>query len=584
MARFLSKFNRKQVCEEYSTWGRITTLSTILAITELTPWIISLAFVGRVSSLQLAALSLVEVWVYSFLEVSWVAVTQTGSVLISQADGAGAENAKLGWFAISMIVMTLASAIVSLASVFSAFALDQLTSDKELVQAGSYYARWITPAIFFSSYQQMIATYLIATDHAEYPTICAFMFCFIDVFITYIFMFGGYGIEPFDNALLANAMSWNVSSLLSLIVIVWFFWRVVSTEDEATSDENEDNVSLERLIDRVEIDSSPLQVILEDGSYYQFEPTTAPTKPKSDRASSMGHAGLEKGIGDDRRILNSVQTPRGKPAASGPAHHRRLSSTSNIDRFVRRGSIDIAEIEDVNLEQDSIVDWVKSWKAWKAFSSMLLPFTVTISTEMMIFFALAFLAAKLGRAQIAAHNTCSAIIEYTFSIIIGMAEATSVRIGYYVGKGDLQGCETVVWISVLNSLLVGVILAIICGYYSQEIAEIFTTDREIVKYIMEVSPLLWASFAIFAVGDQMLAILEGQGRGTVQMLSSFIGLWLVTLPLAFWWFYFDDGGLREIWWALLIGYVVNEVTATYAVYISKWEILFEKARDQITLD
>lgn len=545
------KFQRKEFCAESSIWGRITFLSTILAVAELTPWIVSLAFVGRVSSLQLAALSLVEVWVYSFLEVAWVSVTQAGSVLISQADGAGCHSAKLGWFAISMTVMTIASGIVALASVSSAWALNQITSDRELVEAGSYYAAWITPAIFFSGYQQMIATYLIATGHAEYPTICAFIFCFIDIYITYIFMFGGLGFRPYDNALLANAMSWNLASFLSLLLISFYFYKAL-VEDADSKEASESGR------DEEEAEESDHFIMADI-------PTAAPGE-------------------EEESTANRIQTTS-SPRKSLTQNMRASSLTNlNVERILHRGSIDLSELGDVNLQQSSILDWLSSAKAWKAFGTMLLPFSVSVATESMIFFALAFLAAKLGRAQIAAHNTCAAIIEYTFGIIIGMAEATSVRIGFFVGKGDYTGCMTVMWIAICGSLFVGVILAIVCGAYSRQIAETFTEDEEIIKFILEVSPLLWASFAIFAVGDQMLAILEGQGRAMIQMISCFVGLWLVTLPLAFWFFYEDNGGLRDLWWALLIGYIVNELIATLAVYYSDWESIFERAKDHITLE
>ncbi len=78
----LRKFRQKHVMKEFMTWGKISILATLQTCTELTPWVVSLAFVGGVSSTQLAALSLVEVWVYSFLEISWLAVTQAASVLV----------------------------------------------------------------------------------------------------------------------------------------------------------------------------------------------------------------------------------------------------------------------------------------------------------------------------------------------------------------------------------------------------------------------------------------------------------------------------------------------------------------------
>lgn len=685
-------FRHKNVMKELSTWGKISILSTLQACTELTPWIVSLAFVGSVSSTQLAALSLVEVWVYSFLEISWLAVTQAASVLISQAHGASSLSAKHGWFVISLIIMTIASTIVSLASICSVYALNTMTSDAELVREGSYYASSITPAIFFASYEQLISTYLISTGHAGYSSVCAFLFCFFDIALTYLFMFGGLGIKPYDNALTANAMSWNVSSFLGFSISALILWRVLlneTNEDGYETGSNYSDISLNdeergsRLSPAIELTKQQHHKLsaVETRVAMKFEenrPSSAIQQIKSEeevRSSSKGnnsispskrsqsdkqnnnnssnwlifpgsnsgkkHESTEKRLSltgsgrltadkkkltakrlfgeydsisssdeeehpkrqdyehnsyqtgeplrtqiDDssKRLLEKVEDEIIKPMPSiislNTTKHLRLSLDGSAKSTLTLEALGlVAEVSEV-----SIQEWVTNKQAWFVFVQLLLPFVATAAMESMIFFALAFLAAQLGRPQIAAHNTCSAIIEYTFGLIVGMAEATSVRVGYYVGKGSLSGSLTVSVIAIVNSLILGILFAVLCSTYSREIAYIFTEDEEIIAYILQVSPLVWASFAIFSVGDQMLAILEGQGRGSMQMLATFVGQWMVTLPLACWLFYVEQGGLRDLWLALLIGYVVSEVIALYAVWISDWESIFEHAKEHMTLD
>jgi Na+-driven multidrug efflux pump len=114
-----------------------------------------LAFTGQISSVQLAALALVELCLYTFLDIAWFSVTQTGSVVIAQADGAGSKSAKHGWFAISMIAMSFASAFVTVMGLSTEFILPHITPDTELVSMGSFYARSVTPAIFFFHFHRL---------------------------------------------------------------------------------------------------------------------------------------------------------------------------------------------------------------------------------------------------------------------------------------------------------------------------------------------------------------------------------------------------------------------------------------------
>lgn len=63
--------NQDELWEEWYNWSSLALLRFIQIVTELTPWIVSIAFVGQIGSKELAALSLVEVWVNSFLDITW---------------------------------------------------------------------------------------------------------------------------------------------------------------------------------------------------------------------------------------------------------------------------------------------------------------------------------------------------------------------------------------------------------------------------------------------------------------------------------------------------------------------------------
>jgi Na+-driven multidrug efflux pump len=620
MSAKISSFqlNSETILEEYYCWGKLAVLSSIKIFTELTPWLISLAFVGQISSIQLAALSLVELWLYTFLEIAWYSITATSSVLIAQADGAGAKNAKHGWLLISLVAMTGASSVVALSSLSTSYILSHLTSDQSLVSLGSYYTRYVIPAIYVSGYQQVLSTYLLSTGYEEYCMISSFLYCIIDIFVTYSFLFGlstdpfssssvSWLIVPYDNALIGIAMSWNVSSffglLVNCVILYYVIMRWEPEEEEEDDEDAEEEKGLKLLLETAhspekDEDSAdeemPLQSDDSVRSYYQANGITFHKSSKKDRSADLiveqrilPSSSVSTAVYDDD-VENGKNLRRNSYESIGSRRNSERRSGNFSENLIVNPEFEGDEEEDaadIVDNQRSIREWLQNKRAWKRFSSILLPTIVTSTTENLIFLLLGLLVARLSRGQVAAHNTCSAIIEYAFSFVWGMAEATTVRIGYYIGKGDSTGSYTVMWIAIINSTVIGFLFSFLCNKYSKDIAMVFTEDPEIIYYIVELSPILYASLAIFAAGDQMMAVLQGQGRSKLTMYLSVGSLWGITIPVAYYCFYFVPGAkLPQIWWSLCLGYIVLEIIGIYYVYNSDWENLFMKAKRYINLE
>jgi Na+-driven multidrug efflux pump len=636
--RHSKMMNKTEIFEEYWIWGKISVLSAARFLTDLTPWLASLAFIGSRGGGQLEALSLVVLWIYTFLDIVWLAIGQTASVLISQADGAGSESAKHGWLTILLITMTVASSSIALIAASSPVILPMMTSDQELVALGSQYAFWIIPAIYFAGFQELTSTYFTATGHAAFSTVSSLFYSGLDVFFNYLFVIGAFGFKPYENGLIGVAMSWNVSSFLGLLLnLLFLYWMTgKETEEKNKEKEQQEEQDEENRIppssSSLSLSSSPspppspaIERIDSLDSVDEMEEVVVPFLGAKKRHSfnqdhhkapplivvALTHPEKRKRSSSSDYTYELVKMTNHKDDIESNMNHSSSHASSRSATHSRSGSLDIVDEEplegkdnenqhgqrtgdgdDDDNEEDAetielkketaLMKWVFSKTAWKRLLAVFLPTLVTSATEYLIYFVLGLLVIRLSRAQIAAYNTCSAIIEYAFSIGYAMAEATSVRIGYYVGKGDYQGSITVVWISVITSLMTGIVFSIVCDRYSREIALIFTSDPKIIYYIVQLSPILYPTVAIFATGDQMLAILLGQGRSKIKMYLSLFSLWGITFPLAYYLFFFVGRELPEIWSSFSVGYIVLEVVAAYFVYYSDWEAVFRRAKQYAT--
>ncbi len=79
---------------------------------------------------------------------------------------------------------------------------------------------------------------------------------------------------------------------------------------------------------------------------------------------------------------------------------------------------------------------------WRAIADLLrtgLPIGITVLMEGGLFIVTALLIGRLGATEAAAHQIAINVSQLCFMIPMGVAEATTVRVGHAVGRGDARG-------------------------------------------------------------------------------------------------------------------------------------------------
>jgi Na+-driven multidrug efflux pump len=218
---------------------------------------------------------------------------------------------------------------------------------------------------------------------------------------------------------------------------------------------------------------------------------------------------------------------------------------------------------------------------WGTFLAQLGPALLTACVESSQFTVISFLAASLGDAAIAAHNTSICLLEVTHTVARGMAEATAVRVGYHLGRGDSAGARRAARVALAASALWGAAVAA-AGFAARAyLPLLFSADARVVALSVDLAPSMWGSYALLAVGDAALGVLQGQGRASAESGAAFFGTWCVGLPLAVACWRERWGGLPALWGAMLVGYAALALLALAAVWRSDWESLAVDARERV---
>lgn len=159
----------------------------------------------------------------------------------------------------------------------------------------------------------------------------------------------------------------------------------------------------------------------------------------------------------------------------------------------------------------------------------------------------------------------------------GIGTAASVRISFHVGNADIPAAKTALRATVAMSVVTAVVVAGALAGLCNQVGHLFSSDPAVLALSAQLAPLVAGSYAFLSLCYTALAALDAQGRPTVMAVAFFVGLWCVSMPLAYVLGVVLDYGVKGMWWAMVVGYLLITVLAGVAVMRSDWEDIVLRA-------
>ena len=159
----------------------------------------------------------------------------------------------------------------------------------------------------------------------------------------------------------------------------------------------------------------------------------------------------------------------------------------------------------------------------------------------------------LGSIALAAHQVMVAISTLGFMIYYGVGAAVSVRVSNYFGRGDLLYVRRTT-LAGFHLILCLALLAAIGFLFSQNIiGYLFTSSAEVIHIVSTLVIILVA----YQFGDALQITyansLRGIGDVVPMAVISFIGYFIIAIPVCHICGFVLDGGIRGVW----LGYPVG---------------------------
>jgi putative MATE family efflux protein len=183
------------------------------------------------------------------------------------------------------------------------------------------------------------------------------------------------------------------------------------------------------------------------------------------------------------------------------------------------------------------------------------PASVSQTSMALMGFALTAIVASVGGPDgVAVYTTGWRVSTLATLPMLGVAGAVTSVTGAAFGAGDYKKVEISYMFALKAGVLVESVLALLTFLFASQITWIFTWSEETVRIIDDLTQFLrvvWILFPTVAFGMLSSALFQGVGKGLYALIMTLIRTLLFTVPFAWFFGIFLDGGLLGVWKGLV---------------------------------
>lgn len=192
-----------------------------------------------------------------------------------------------------------------------------------------------------------------------------------------------------------------------------------------------------------------------------------------------------------------------------------------------------------------------------------LPIGITVLMEGGLFIATALLIARLGATSAAAHQIAINVAALCFMIPMGVAEATTIRVGHAVGQQDAHGVRRAARAGYLIVLATQAFSALALLFGHDAVVALYTRDAAVAALAGIL--LLYAAAFQFPDGIQVLSAgaLRGLKDTRVPMWLAAFSYWGLGMPLGAGLGLGLGWGPQGMWLGLILGLTAAAVLMTW---------------------
>jgi MATE family multidrug resistance protein len=179
--------------------------------------------------------------------------------------------------------------------------------------------------------------------------------------------------------------------------------------------------------------------------------------------------------------------------------------------------------------------WRPDWPRFREIFRLGVPIGSTLTLEVGLFVGAVMLMGLIGAEALAAHQIAIQVASITFMVPLGLAQAATIRVGFFVGAGDADGVRRAGWTAAALAAAFMAAMALCMWTLPGVVVSIFIelSNPENAP-VVDLAVAFLAIAALFQIFDGLQAVGQGALRGLkdtrVPMLIAALGYWGIGFP------------------------------------------------------
>ncbi|KAL7154791.1 hypothetical protein ABFS83_03G026600 [Erythranthe nasuta] len=188
------------------------------------------------------------------------------------------------------------------------------------------------------------------------------------------------------------------------------------------------------------------------------------------------------------------------------------------------------------------------------------------------YYRMLVVASGIRSAEVAvdALSICITFYGWESMIPLGLFAATGIRVACEIGAGNVNSAKFAAKVSVLNSLLVGLLFFLIIIAFPDKVALIFTSSSFVISFVEELAFLLAITILFNCIQPILSGVAVGSGWQASVAYINIGSYYFVGVPLGIileWFFYF---GIKGIWAGMICGTIIQTLILGIVTIKSPW--------------
>ncbi|XP_076930773.1 protein DETOXIFICATION 27-like isoform X2 [Bidens hawaiensis] len=209
--------------------------------------------------------------------------------------------------------------------------------------------------------------------------------------------------------------------------------------------------------------------------------------------------------------------------------------------------------------------------------------SVMLALESFYYRVLVIVAGSLGNNEIDIDALSICITSYGWEIMIpyGFLAATGVRVANELGAGNAKGAIFATKISLLTSIIIGLLFCALILAFPDKLAMIFTSNNIVISMVDELSVLLALTVLFSCIQPVFTGVALGCGWQSHVAIVNLGSYYVVGLPLGVVLERFFGFGIKGLWAGMLGGTVVQTLILAIITIRCDWNKQAKEAYSRV---